>query len=232
MAKLSVIMPVYNERATIEKIVDRVQNVSFGDTNLELVIVDDGSKDGTRDVLSSLKDRHTIIFHEQNQGKGAAIRTGLSAATGDFLVVQDADLEYDPADLPKLLEVLHSGATHVVYGSRVLGKEKGKEYSSYVFHLGGLLVTWWTNFLFGTRLTDEATCYKMFTRKALSDIELRCTGFEFCPEFTGKVLQKGHTIVEVPISYTPRGHDEGKKIKLRDGATALWTLLRVRLTGK
>ncbi|HAZ28778.1 MAG TPA: glycosyl transferase [Candidatus Magasanikbacteria bacterium] len=229
MPTLSIIIPVYNERHTILPLLKRVESVDFKDVRKEIIIVDDGSTDGTTELLQQhIVPRHIVLFHENNKGKGTAIRTGLKKATGDFLVVQDADLEYEPHDLLFLLAAMEEKQHPVVFGSRALGKNK--TYSSYIFHIGGKMVTWWTNVLFGTSLTDEATCYKMFTRPVLNAITLTCTGFEFCPEFTAKVLNAGYAIHEVPISYMPRGKKEGKKIKVKDGLTAFWTLLTLRLT--
>ncbi len=232
MSMLSIIIPVYNECATIEDIIGRVVAVDFGPAEKELVIVDDGSTDGTREILKErFSNAHMVVFHERNQGKGAAVRTGLAHARGDVLTIQDADLEYDPKDLLRMYETLINKRADVVYGSRVL-HTGGKYYSSFLFHIGGLLVTWWTNLLYGVMLTDEATCYKMFTRKAFKKISLTCNGFEFCPELTGKLLNVGFTIHEIPISYSPRSHREGKKIKMSDGIVALWTLTRIRFLGK
>ena len=232
MSVLSIIIPVYNEYATIAQIIERVVAVNFGQTRKELIIIDDGSTDGTRELLRKrFSDIHTIIFHEYNQGKGAAIRTGLTRAHGDVLVIQDADLEYNPHDFLKMYNALVKNNLEVVYGSRVLDKDE-KHYSSFLFHIGGLAVTWLTNLLYGVKLTDEATCYKMFTRKVLEKISLTCRGFEFCPELTGKLLKAGFVIHEVPISYNPRSRREGKKIKIQDGFMALWTLARIRFFGK
>lgn len=222
-------MPVFNERQTIKEILTRLESVNLGDVEKEIIVVDDASIDGTREILEKeFSKKHHILWHERNQGKGAAIRTGLAKATGDFFVIQDADLEYDPKEIATLLSCLRSNHYEVVYGSRVLGKGK-KEYASYLFHLGGILVTWWTNLLYDTNLSDEATCLKLFTRKVLNSINLTAKGFEFCPEFTGKVLNAGYEIHEVPISYKPRSKKEGKKIKIRDGFIALWTLLKIKL---
>lgn len=229
---LSIIIPVYNERATIAQIIERVVAVDFSSAHKELVIVDDGSTDGTREILKQrFSSAHIVLFHEHNKGKGTAIRTGLAQARGNVLTIQDADLEYDPRDLLRMYNTLIENNLDVVYGSRVLHKD-GKHYSSFLFHLGGLLVTWLANILYGTNLTDEATCYKMFTRKALDKISLTCRGFEFCPELTGKLLKAGFMIHEIPIFYNPRSYREGKKIKIRDGIIALWTLTRIRFLGK
>ena len=232
MNTLSIIIPVYNEHATVAQIIERVVAVDFSPAQKELVIVDDGSTDGTREILKQrFSSTHTVVFHEHNQGKGAAVRTGLAHARGDVLTIQDADLEYDPHDLLRMYTILIENNLDVVYGSRVLHKDR-KLYSSLLFHLGGLLVTWSANMLYGVHLTDEATCYKMFTRNAFNAIMLTCRGFEFCPELTGKLLRAGFMIHEIPISYNPRSHREGKKIKMRDGIVALWTLARIRFFGK
>lgn len=231
---LSIIIPVYNEEKTINELLDRVERVDLGDMHKEIIVVDDGSRDQTRSILAkresagsnSANVRYRFFYHDYNQGKGAGIRTGLANAIGEIIVVQDADLEYDPNDYQKLLEPILSGQTNVVYGSRAFYGVK--RYSSLLFHLGGEMVTWWANILYRTKLTDEATCYKMFRRKALDGIALACERFEFCPEITAKFLKKGEKIVEVPISYNPRSLEEGKKIKPRDGLEALWTLTKIR----
>jgi len=228
---LSIITPVYNEEQTIAELVRRVEMVDFDEVDVEIVLVDDGSTDGTHDILKKLRRHHTVLFHEKNRGKGAAVRTGLAKAKGDVLVVQDADLEYDPHDLKRLLNEIKKGKNHLVYGSRVLGKRRIR-YSTFLFHIGGTLVTWWTNFLFGTNITDEATCYKMFTRRVLNDITLEANGFEFCPELTGKAINAGYKIKEIPVSYHPRSAKEGKKIKFRDGLEALWALTKVKLLNR
>jgi dolichol-phosphate mannosyltransferase len=225
---LSIITPVYNERKTIGELVRRVEKVNFGNTKTELIIVDDGSTDGTRNILRKMQRRHNVLSHNKNQGKGAAIRTGLTVAKGDVIVVQDADLEYDPNDLKVLLKEIAIGKYDVVYGSRVLGKKRMR-YSTLLFHFGGSIITWWANFLFGTHLTDEATCYKMFNRRILKDVTLESKRFEFCPELTGKAINAGYKIKEVPVSYHPRSAKEGKKIRLRDGLEGLWTLTKVKL---
>lgn len=232
MPTLSIIMPVYNERQTVEEIIRRVEGVQLEGGETELVIVDDGSTDGTRDILRERFSRkHAVVFHDQNQGKGAAIRTGLRRARGDAFVIQDADLEYEPKDIAMMWKVMQDRKLDVVYGSRVLHHE-GKNYASLLFHFGGLIVTFWTNLLYRAKITDEATCYKMFTRQVLDRITLQCTGFEFCPELTGKVLNAGFSIVEVPISYHPRSTKDGKKIKMSDGWIALKTLTKVKFLNR
>jgi glycosyltransferase involved in cell wall biosynthesis len=225
MKKLSIIMPVYNERDTVESVIDMVLDAPLT-LEKELVVVDDGSTDGTRDVLESL-DRSSVkvVLQERNQGKGAAIRRGLPEATGDIVIIQDADKEYDPKDYQKLVDPIISGEASVVYGSRQLGDN---EFSYRSFYLGGLLLSWLTNLLYGSKITDEPTCYKVFRKDVIDSIELKCLRFEFCPEVTAKVLKKGIKIVERPIAYYPRSIDEGKKIRWQDGVEAILTLLRYR----
>lgn len=231
--ELSVVIPVYNERATVTELIHKVLAVPI---RKEVILVDDASRDGSGALLDRLAatfrpDRTNlslrVIHHPQNQGKGAAIRSGFQIARGAIWIVQDADLEYDPDDYPALLAPIRSGATRVVYGSRRLRAENTAR-SSTAFYLGGALVTWWTNVLFGSRLTDEPTCYKVFHRSIFSDLTIDHAGFEWEPEITAKLLRRGVTIVEVPIRYYPRSMEEGKKINWRDGVKALWTLLRYR----
>ncbi len=225
--KLSVIIPAYNEKSTILEILKRVQAVPV---EKEIVIVDDGSTDGTREILKQVKSGNInfpsplhspptlcggrgedngggekgdikIILKEKNEGKGSAIREGLKNATGDVVVIQDADMEYDPMDWLKMLKVMKEKNAAVVYGSRITGKG---EKSSLSFYLGGRLLSLLTNLLYGTRITDEPTCYKMFRADVIKSIKLECRGFEFCPEVTAKAAKKGYRIYEVPISYKPR----------------------------
>jgi len=185
--------------------------------------------DGTEEWLKQRAPRadEMIILHEHNRGKGAAIRTALPKTLGDYVLIQDADLEYDPAEYLKLLPALDSGEAEVVYGSRILGHNSKR--SSFCFYWGGRLLSWWTSFLFWTKITDEATCYKVFKRELLLSLPLKCEGFEFCPEVTARLLRRGVKIVEIPISYDPRAPGEGKKIRWTDGLLALWLLLRYRL---
>lgn len=228
--KLSVIIPVYNEKNTIFKVVERVASVPI---EKEIIIVDDGSTDGTKELLKELQ-RHIgtevqreikIIFREKNEGKGAAIRSGLKEISGEVVIVQDADLEYEPMDYLKLMEPIISGYTKVVYGSRVLSK--GKK-SSLGFYLGGRLLSLLANLLYGLSITDEPTCYKVFAVEVIQSLDLKCNRFEFCPEVTAKVAKKGYKIQELPIHYYPRSIREGKKIRLRDGLIAIWTLIKYR----
>lgn len=227
---LSVLIPCYNEKETIKEIIDKVLKVP---TNLEVIVVDDGSRDGSRDILKTLQNTNPklkIYFHEKNQGKGAAIATGLEHADGDIMIVQDADLEYEPMDYIHILEKFNDPEVQVVYGNR--WHNKNQRHSYFSFFLGGLLVTFWTNFLFGSRIHDEPTCYKAFRKSTMQSIlPLRSRGFEFCPEVTAKILRKGIAIHEVPIAYYPRSFDEGKKISWKDGLKALWVLTKIKFTG-
>lgn len=224
--KLSIVMPVFNERNTIKEILRRVRQVDLGDLEREIVIVDDGSSDGTRDILSMEEDSGTrVICHAENQGKGAAVRTGFAAATGDLILIQDADLEYDPEDYPRLLEPVLKGKAQVVYGSRFTGPRKNMLFWHYV---GNRFLALVTNVLYNTTLSDMETCYKLFTREALEGIELRSDHFDIEPEMTAKILKKKIRIFEVPITYAGREMEEGKKITWRDGIPALWTLIKYR----
>ena len=224
--KLSVIMPVYNEKRTLPAILEKVCAV---DIPKEVIVVDDGSTDGTTELLEGIGQKYpdvSVIHHETNRGKGAAIRTALKQVRGHVVVIQDGDLEYEPEDYHKLLAPIREGRAEVVYGSRVLGRGR----KSYVrYYLGGRLLSFIVNWLYGAHITDEPTCYKAFTRKVLTEVNLESTRFEFCPEVTAKVLKLGYRIHEVPISYRPRTMQEGKKIRWKDGLVALWTLLRLWL---
>ena len=223
--KLTVIMPVYNEESTLREITARVQAVGIAS---EIVIVNDGSEDSTRAILDELGQQPGIrvIHHEKNQGKGAAVVTGIHAASGDVLVIQDADLEYDPQDYLKLLEPIQAGEVDVVYGSRFADSETEKPMlMSWFANLGLTLIT---NLLYGAKLTDMETCYKVFRREVVEDITIHARGFEFEPEFTAKILKRGIKIKELPISFNPRRYSEGKKITAWDGVNAIWTLIKYR----
>jgi glycosyltransferase involved in cell wall biosynthesis len=226
LRKLSVIVPVFDERNTVVEIIRRMRQVELP-LDLEIVVVDDGSTDGTRAVLRQLGDSTVrVLTHEVNRGKGAAIRTGLAHVTGDLVLVQDADLEYDPEDWPKLLAPIQSGKAQVVYGSRFTGERRNMLFLHWV---GNRFLSLVTNVLYNTTLSDMQTCYKLFDRSLLDGITLRAERFEFEPEITAKILRRGIRIYEVPISYTGREFDEGKKITWRDGVTALWTLVKYRI---
>lgn len=221
---LSVLIPAYNEVNNIQDILKKILDISIPK---EIIVVDDGSTDGTRKLLETLKsDIIKVVFHEKNQGKGQAIRTAIEHSKGDIIIIQDADLEYDPQDYHKLIPVIESGKEKVVYGSRFLNKQNKHSYFS--FFLGGQVVTWITNILYFQTLTDEPTCYKVFDAKLLKSIKLNCTGFEFCPEVTAKIAKLGYKIPEVPISYYPRSISEGKKINWKDGVEAIWVLFKYR----
>jgi glycosyltransferase involved in cell wall biosynthesis len=222
---LSVIVPVFNERSTVAEIVRRMRSVELP-IEREIVVVDDGSDDGTGAVLTQLRDSTVrVIAHPQNRGKGAAIRTGLESATGDLVLVQDADLEYDPEDWPRLLAPVLKGRARVVYGSRFTGERRNMLFLHWV---GNRFLSLVTNVLYNSTLSDMETCYKLFDRRVLDGIRLHADRFDFEPEFTAKMLRRGIRIYEVPISYAGRELSEGKKITWQDGVTALWTLVKYR----
>jgi glycosyltransferase involved in cell wall biosynthesis len=223
---LSVIVPVYNERTTVTEIIRRMRRVELP-LDLEIIVVDDASSDGTEKVLTALEDSTLRVLHHQaNHGKGAAIRTGLEKARGDLVLIQDADLEYDPEDWPKLLAPILRGKARVVYGSRFTGERK----NMLLLHwIGNRFLSLVTNILYSSTLSDMETCYKLFDRRVLEGITIRSQRFEFEPEITAKVLRRGHHIYEVPVSYTGRDSSEGTKFAWRDGVHALTTLVRYRL---
>lgn len=227
--KLSIIIPVYNEEKTIGKILEKVYDVDFGKTKLEVIVVNDGSKDTSLKVLEQLKNKFPIklISYKKNRGKSCALREGFKYITGDVVTVQDGDMEYEPKDFVKMLNKMLENDVKVVYGSRRLNKEN-VQYSGVSFYAGGLFLTYMVNILYGAKITDEPTCYKMFESKLLKSLKLKSKRFEFCPEVTAKVLKKGCNIYEVPIFYHPRNSKQGKKIKLSDFFEAFWTLLKYR----
>lgn len=217
--KLSVIMPVYNERATVRQALYRVLAAPV---DMEVLIVDDGSSDGSWDVIRAVEDERVHAFrHESNRGKGAAIHTGLAHATGDAVIIQDADLEYDPKDYVRLLAPVEAGEAEVVYGNR-WHEGITASYRRYIW--GGRMLSMITNVLYRATIHDEPTCYKLFRMDVIRRVRLVCEGFDFCPEVTAKVRRLGYSIHEVPISYTPRSFEEGKKISWRDGLRALFVL--------
>jgi glycosyltransferase involved in cell wall biosynthesis len=222
----SVIVPIYNEAAHVEEL---LRAIEASPVAKEIIVVDDGSTDGTREKLMSLPamDGLTVVFHEKNCGKGAAVRTGLRYARGEYVLIQDSDLEYDPQDYPALLRPLQEGKANVVYGVRPDRPERGLR-----FYLGAKFLTHLTNFLYGAGIHDEATCYKVFRRGLLAGIPLQCRRFEFCPEVTAKLCRLGEKIWEVPVSYKPRNRQEGKKLSSADGWLAIWTLIRYRFAAR
>jgi glycosyltransferase involved in cell wall biosynthesis len=227
LRKLSVVVPVFNERNTLVEIVRRMRAVELPDgIEREIIVGDDGSNDGTRDVLNQLGDSTVrVVMHEANLGKGAAVRTGFAHATGDYVIVQDADLEYDPEDWPKLLNPVLRGKARVVYGSRFTGERRNMLLMHWI---GNRFLSMTTNVLYNTTLSDMETCYKLFERDLVAQMKLNSNRFDIEPEITAKVLKRGIRIYEVPISYSGREFDEGKKITWRDGFSALWTLIKYR----
>jgi len=222
---VSVIIPCYNEVKTIQEVVQAVKDTAIAH---EIIIVDDGSTDGTRDLLTAYADDPLVrvILHDHNQGKGAAVRTGFAAATGEIFLIQDADLEYDPRDYPKLLQPLQENKTMVVYGSRFLG---GPRSTMFFWNMiANRTLTLITNILYNTILSDMETCYKVMRAEVVKGMRLRSRRFEFEPEITSKILKRGYRIYEVPISYNGRPWDEGKKIKWTDAPIAVFTLVRYR----
>jgi glycosyltransferase involved in cell wall biosynthesis len=224
---LTVVIPCYNEASTIEEVLERVEDVNLAD---EIIIVDDGSTDGSREILKQMEgEAHPhlrVLYHSQNQGKGAALVTGFKAATSDILLIQDADFEYDPREYPLLLKPIQEGIATVVYGSRFLG---GPRKAMFFWNMvANKILTLSTNILYNSIISDMETCYKVFRREIVQDMPIHARGFEFEPEFTAKVLKKGIRIYEVPISYNGREWNEGKKIKWTDAPIALWTLFKYR----
>ena len=223
---LSVVMPAFNEAATIEEIVRRVMALAL---RTQLIVVDDASTDGTRDILQRLQQEFgfTLLLQPHNQGKGAALRRGFEAVSGDLVVIQDADLEYSPEEFPMLIELICQGRADVVYGSRFLGRHRVFLFSHY---LGNRVLTLITNILYNTMLTDMETCYKVMRTEVLRSMKLQSDGFGIEPELTAKIFKRGYRVYEVPITYDGRGYEEGKKIGWRDGVVALWVLLRYRFS--
>jgi len=219
-------MPVYNERATIEEMIRRVLSVKL---RIELIVVDDASKDGTSDILQSLQQElgFRLLRQPRNAGKGAALRRGFEAVTGDIVAIQDADLEYSPEEFPDLIELICLGRADVVYGSRFLGRHRVFLLTHY---LGNRFLTFIANVLYNTMLTDMETCYKVMRVDVLRSMTLKSNGFGIEPEITAKVFKRGYRVYEIPITYDGRGYNEGKKITWRDGFVALWVMLKYRFT--
>lgn len=224
--KLSIIIPVYNEEKSIKKVISEVKKAPV-EAKKEIIIIDDGSSDKTRRILKSYAQDKSIkiLLQGKNSGKGLAIRRGLKEATGEIVIIQDADMEYSVQDYPKILEPFISSSAQVVYGSRFLGKISGMRFPNF---LANKILTLTTNILYGVKITDEATAYKAFRRDLIQKIPLKCQRFEFCPEITAKIAKRRHKFFEVPITYHGRNSAAGKKIKLRDAFEAFWTLVKYR----
>lgn len=218
-------MPVYNERTTVETIIRRVLAVPM---RLQLIVVNDGSKDGSKEILDRLQaELGFTLVHQENAGKGAALRRGFAEVTGDLMVIQDADLEYSPEEYPDLIELIIKGHADVVFGSRFLGRHRVFMFTHY---MGNRVVTFATNILYNTMLTDMETCYKVMRTEVLRSFTVHSNGFGIEPELTAKIFKRGYRVYEVPITYAGRGYDEGKKITWRAGFEALWVLLKYRFT--
>lgn len=229
--KLSVIIPVFNEKNTILQILGKVDSVDLGNIEKEIVIIDDFSTDGTRDILRGQEGKYRIFYHEKNQGKGAALRTGFGVATGDIILVQDADLEYNPAEYPKLIMPILDGSADVVYGSRLIGGDSPRRVMFFWHYLGNKFLTLLSNILTDLNLTDMETCYKIFSRKTIQTIlpQLKSNRFGFEPEVTAKVAKNKFRVYEVAISYHGRTYKEGKKINWKDGIAALWQIIKFNI---
>ena len=232
--KLSIIVPVYNEQKTISDILNALEKLTIPSVTKEVIVVDDGSTDFTREKLKKIK-WPKIVLHEKNKGKGAAVKTGIEHATGDYIIIQDADLEYDPKYIKELIKPILEGKAKVVYGTRLkrmpnLSKEE-KRFRFLLHYFGNRFLSLLTSILYGQWLTDMETCYKLFPKRALSGVKINARGFEFEPEITAKLLKKGYKITEIPINVKPRGYEEGKKLNtVRDGIKAFWNLLKYRVT--
>lgn len=227
MKKVSIIVPVFNEINTLDAILKKIEDAPFCGLEKEIILVDDMSVDGTREHLKELEDKYKILYHGKNQGKGAAIRTAMTQMTGDIMVIQDADLEYDPVDYQELLQLIIEDKADVVYGSRLTGAKPSRSFM-FTHWLGNKVLTLTTNILYGATLTDMETCYKAFKTEFLKDITIKSDRFDFEPEITAKVLKKGARLYELPISYYGREYAEGKKITWIDGMHALWALVKFR----
>ena len=227
LLKLSIVIPVYNEQKTLEAVVAKVNSVDY---EKEIILIDDFSTDGTRQILKNYENKKSfqVLYHNRNQGKGAALRTGFAKASGDIIIIQDADLEYNPSDYCILIEPILDGRADVVYGSRFLG---GPHRVLFFWHyVGNMILTTWSNMFTNLNLTDMETGYKVFTKEVNESLALKCNRFGFEPEFTAKVAKNKFRIYEVPISYNGRDYSEGKKITWKDGVAAIWYIFKFRFT--
>jgi glycosyltransferase involved in cell wall biosynthesis len=227
LLKLSIVIPIYNERKTLETLIAKVSAVDY---YKEIILIDDFSTDGTREILNKYENKEgfKVLYHNHNQGKGAALRTGFSSVNGDIIIIQDADLEYNPADYGTLIEPIMDGRADVVYGSRFLG---GPHRVLFFWHyIGNMVLTTISNMLTNVNLTDMETGYKVFTKKVNDTLTFKCNRFGFEPEFTAKVAKNNFRIYEVPISYNGRDYSEGKKITWKDGVAAIWYIFKFRIT--
>lgn len=231
--KLSILIPAYNEEATISTVLNSLKDLKLKNLEKEIIVIDDGSNDKTSETLKTQKKSIKVITHKINKGKGAAIKSGLKEATGDIVMIQDADLEYNPKDIPRLIKPIIDGKTQVVYGTRLRMKPIlfGKNKTPHLLHFfGNKFLSFLTTLLYGQNITDMETGYKIFTKETLKGVRLKSKGFELEPEITAKILKKGYKILELNIKTKPRGYDEGKKIRpIRDGIIALFTLIRYRI---
>ena len=227
MKKVSIIIPVYNEKNTIISILQEINKTNFSELEKEIIIVDDASTDGTEKILQELVADYKVLFHKANQGKGAAIRTALKEVTGDFVIIQDADLEYLPEDYNLLLPLLINDEADVVYGSRFINPDNIKNFILKNM-IANKFLTCLNNLLYGTQITDMETCYKAFRKEFIQDITIKSNRFDFEPEITAKVIKKKARFKEVPIRYRGRGHKEGKKINWKDGIQAVFTIIKYR----
>jgi len=224
MPRLSIIIPVYNEKDTILKVLERIEQVDFP-VDREIIIIDDGSTDGTTEMLKKLDNRYRVVFSSSNQGKGVALKQGFSRARGEIIAIQDADLEYDPGDLPKLIRPVLEGKVDVVYGSRFLGQ--GKHHYGFLY-LGNRLVSWLFKLLYGKYVSDPATCFKVFKKEIIDHFSFVSREFEFEIELTAKLLKAGYQILELPINYHSRSFSQGKKLHFRHGLKMAWMAARER----
>lgn len=227
--KVTVLIPVFNEVKTLKQILEKVEEANFCGLEKEIILIDDYSTDGTRDILKELEGKYKIFYHGKNQGKGAALRTGFEHMTGQVTVIQDADLEYDPVDYEPLVKLIIENKADVVYGSRLSGARPSRSFM-FTHLLGNKFLTLMTNILYNTTLTDMETCYKAFRTSFIKDIKIKSDRFDFEPEITAKVLKKGARLYEIPISYYGREYEEGKKITWKDGIHAIWALVKFRFS--